>query len=579
MLAQSLDLGITGLRAAYCRGELTPAEVAERVHGAASESANRTHAWISLVGRDELLAGARALEGREAELPLYGIPFAVKDNLDLAGMRTTAGCPSFGKVAERNATVVERLVAAGALPIGKTNMDQFATGLVGTRSPYGACASVYDPEYVSGGSSSGSTVAVADGTVSFALGTDTAGSGRVPAAFNGVVGLKPTRGLLSASGVVPACRSLDCVSVCAMDAEGARRVLAVAAGLDPTDPLSRRGRRPPGGAAGAPLRVGVADAAQLEFFGDGAAAAAWDAAKAQAETVADEVVAVDVKPLLAAGRMLYEGPWVAERYVAVGAFLERGGEGIDPVVRDIILGAKRWSAADTFRAQEHLSGYAAAAARLWERVDALVLPTTPTIYRIADVAADPVGTNGRLGIFTTFVNLLDLSAVAIPAGARADGLPFGISLIGPAFADTRLLDLAARWPVGSTPRRPVELAVCGAHQSGLPLNGELVDLGARQVRTTATAPRYRLYSLPGSEPKRPGLVRADDGASIEVEVWRLSAVALGSLMARVPPPLAIGSVELEGGAWVRGFVCEGHVAATGGDITEHGSWRRYLASR
>jgi allophanate hydrolase len=583
MGADSLDLGISALRTAYRDGTLKPAEVAERVHAAASASSERTRAWITLVDLDELLARARALEESRAKLPLYGIPFAVKDNIDIAGERTTAGCPSFGKVARRSATVVERLLAAGALPIGKTNMDQFATGLVGTRSPYGACASVYDARYVSGGSSSGSAVAVADGTVSFALGTDTAGSGRVPAAFNGIVGLKPTRGLVSTAGTIPACRSLDCVSLLAAEAGDARRVLAAAAGPDPADPLSRGGRRPPGGAAGAPLRLGVAQPAQLEFFGDPKAAAAWAKAVDQADTVADEVVAVDVEPLLAAGRLLYEGPWVAERYAAVGGFLERGGEGIDPVVRDVILDGARWSAADAFRAQGRLAGHAAAAAGIWERVDTLLLPTTPTIYRHVDVAADPVGTNSRLGLYTNFVNLLDLCAVAVPAGAREDGLPFGVSLIAPAFSDGRLLDLAARWP-GPDPRAQaaVDLAVCGAHLSGQPLNGELRALGARLLRTTVTAPRYRLYALGGPGPARPGLVRAGqprEGARIEVEIWRLGAAALGSLATRVRPPLAIGNVELEGGDWVRGFVCEGHGANGARDITVHGGWRGYLAAQ
>jgi allophanate hydrolase len=554
MPAGPLDIGIPALRAAYREGKLSPTEVAERVHATASASSERTRAWITLVDRDDLLARARALEDGDRGLPLYGVPFAVKDNIDVAGMPTTAGCPSYGEVAGPNATVVERLVAAGALPIGKANMDQFATGLVGTRTPYGACASVYDPEYVSGGSSSGSAVAVADGTVSFALGTDTAGSGRVPAAFNGIVGLKPTRGLVSAAGVVPACRSLDCVSIFAADVAGA--------------------------GAGAPLRLGVAESAQLDFLGDRAAAAAWERAVGQADTVADQLVPVDVEALFAAGLLLYEGPWVAERYAAVGAFLEGGGEGIDPIVRDVILSGASWSAADAFRAQERLAAHAAAAARIWERVDALVLPTAPTIYRHAEVAADPVGTNSSLGVYTSFVNLLDLCAVAIPAGLREDGLPFGVSLIGPAFSDGPLLDLAARWPrPGEQPRAPVDLAVCGAHLSGLPLNGELVALGARRVREAVTAPRYRLYALPGPEPARPGLVRAGEGAPIEMEVWRLDTAALGSLIARVPPPLAIGSVELEGGDWVRGFVCEGDGIEGARDVTVHGGWRNYLASR
>jgi allophanate hydrolase len=556
---------VASLHAAYRSGTLSPTEVAEEVHAAAVAHAEATAAWISVVDRDRLLGWARELEAGPRDLPLYGVPVAVKDNIDVAGVPTTAACPSFAYVPDRSATAVRRLRAAGALVIGKTNLDQFATGLVGTRSPYGACASVFDPERVAGGSSSGSAVAVADGIVPVALGTDTAGSGRVPAAFNGIVGVKPTRGLISAAGVVPACRSLDCVSVFAADVDGGRRVLAVLAGPDVADPYSRAAA-PFGQRSGAPLRIGVPE--RLDAL-DAPSAAAWERTVEQAAAAADAVVPVDLDPFLEAGRLLYAGPWLAERRAVVEACAE--GD-LDPSVRSAVASGARWSAADVFRAQETLAALAARTAETWAGIDVLLVPTAPTHPTLAEVAADPLGVNDRLGTFTTFANLLDLCAVALPATPRPDGMPFGVTLLAPAFADAALLDLAARWPPPT-----VELAVCGAHMRGLELNGELVAVGARFVRATATAPSYRLYALPGGE--RPGLVRSPEGAAIDVEVWRLDTAGLGSLLARIPAPLGIGTVDLANGASALGFLCEAHAAADARDITTHGGWRAYLHDR
>ena len=543
-----------------------PVERAEQAHAAASEHAAATSAWISLVDRDWLVDRAREVASGPRG-PLHGVPFAVKDNIDVAGVETTAACPPYAYRPARSAAAVRRLMAAGALPIGKTNLDQFATGLVGTRSPYGACSSVFDPRRVAGGSSSGSGVAVGAGVVPLALGTDTAGSGRVPAAFNGVVGVKPTRGLVSTAGVVPACRSLDCVSVFAADVAIGRRALSVLAGPDPDDAYSRTARAP-ARAPGSPLRIGVPPVAALD-----AAAPAWQDALADAAALADELVEVDLDPLLAAGRMLYGGPWVAERFAVAGETLARGGPGIDPIVREIVLDGARWTAVDAFRAQHTLAGLRARAEATWREIDALLVPTAPFHPTHDEVAADPVGVNERLGTFATFANLMDLCAVAVPSGWAGAGLPFGVTLLAPAFHDAALLDLAARWPARTD---PVELVVCGAHLRGMPLNRQLRELGATFVRVTETASCYRLFALPGGPPRRPGLVRAEDtGAPIAVEVWQLDAAALGRLMTQIPVPLAIGTVELAGGGTAPGFLCEAYAVAGAEDITAWGGWRAY----
>jgi allophanate hydrolase len=534
--------------------------------------------WITLVPGDELLSSARSLDDADPGLPLYGIPFAVKDNIDVAGMPTTAACPGFARVAESTAPVVQRLLDAGALLVGKTNMDQFATGLVGARSPYGACSSVFDPTRISGGSSSGSALAVALGYVVFALGTDTAGSGRVPAAFNGLVGVKPTRGLLSTRAVVPACASLDCVSIFAAGVGDAEAVLDVVAGFDPLDPWSRCTPPAPGpplcGRIGVPL-VGQAEPDEPE------ASAAWALAR---ERAAEEwtLVPLDITPLLDAAPLLYDA-WVAERTADLLGAVEAQPEGLDPTVAGIIRGGGGLRAAEAFAAMHRLAELRAAAAPLWEEVDALLLPTTPMHPTHQQVAADPLGVNERLGSFVSFVNLMDLAALALPGPMRRDGLPFGVTLIAPAFRDWQLLELGAAWVGEPTPPRHAgqaeahTLAVVGAHMSGLPLNFQLTMRGARLLRGDRTAPCYRLYALPGDGVRRPGLVRVDDdGASIEIELWQMSPAALGTLLSEVPAPLAIGRVELFDGSEVTGFVCEGHAAARAEDVTEHGGWRAYL---
>ncbi|MBL8385607.1 MAG: allophanate hydrolase [Burkholderiales bacterium] len=593
---------IAELLSRYRAGAITPlALVTQHFDAAAAPDA----AWIVPPDRERLCAEARELERRFAAsggdwscFPLYGIPFAIKDNIDAAGMPTTAACPAFARPAHADAEVVRRLRAAGALLAGKTNLDQFATGLVGTRSPYGAVPNAFDPRYIAGGSSSGSAAAVARGQVAFALGTDTAGSGRVPAGFNNIVGLKPTRGLVSARGVVPACRSLDCVSIFALSVADARAVLQVVAGFDEADAYARRagpgrpiGRRPVLGVPRTP-----------EFFGDAEQAARFDAAVAHAQRLGATVREIDFAPLHEAAALLYQGPWVAERQAAIGDFMREHAAAMDPTVRAVIGQAAGYTAADAFRAQYRLEEIRRAVAPLWSEVEALMVPTAPTIYTIEAVNADPLTLNSRLGTYTNFVNLLDWCAVAVPASLRADGLPFGVTFIAPAWSEDGLCALAHDWQrstglalgagAATLPADPaalplpapdpalVRVAVVGAHLSGMPLNRQLTERGARLVRAAGTAPAYRLFALPDTAPPKPGLERvARGGASIAIEVWEMPAERFGAFVAEVPPPLAIGSVELDDGSWVKGFVCEPWALERAEDITAHGGWRAYMAAR
>ena len=542
--------------------------------------------WISLVSRARALARAREVE-TSAYRPLAGMTFAVKDNIDVAGMPTTAGCPAYAYTPAASATVVRRLEDAGAILIGKTNMDQFATGLVGTRSPFGACSSVFDERYISGGSSSGSAVAVAKGLVTFSLGTDTAGSGRVPAAFNNLIGLKPTRGLLSSAGVVPACRTLDCVSILASSCDVAHMVWHAAKGFDSGDPFSRTPR--PGEDAApwlnAPFRFGVPPPEQLEFFGDEGARTLYEEAVCKMKNLGGEKIEIDFSIFRAAADLLYEGPWVAERLAAIQSFIHGHSNEMNPVVCGIISDGKRYTAVDVYEAEYRLMDLRLAAAKQWTSMDVLVLPTTGTIYTHDQVASDPVKMNTNLGYYTNFVNLMDLAAVAAPAGFRSDGLPFGISFIGAAFSDEALLALAHRCLGAKTPlldKAPgcVELAVVGAHLTGQPLNSQLTQRGARLKKTCRTASGYRLYALAGSKPPKPGLARDDQfhGGGIEVEVWTIAEDQFGSFVAEVPEPLGISNVTLDSGELVKGFICEPYALASATEITRFGGWRNYLTS-
>jgi len=539
-------------------------------------------AFLSLLDPEAIQRWAASSPGG----PLAGLPFAIKDTIDLHGVPTTAGVPLPHPAAARSAPAVQRLIDAGAVPVGKTHLDQLATGLVGTRNPAGACHCITDATLVSGGSSSGSGVAVAAGVVPLALGTDTAGSGRVPAAFQGLVGLKPTRGLIPTLGVVPACPSLDCVTTLTRTVAAARAALSVLAGPDPVDPWSRPApHRLPLGVA---ERAGVIAVPAGDLDLDPADRELWAEALVRARAIADAVVEVDVEPFLAAARLLYEGPWVAERYAAFGHLLHPDGPHLDPVVRAIVLAGAELSAEAAFRGIHRLAELTAATAPLWQHADALLLPTTPGHPTLAAVAADPVGVNARLGTFTNGVNLLDLCAVAVPSGHRPGGVPYGVQLIAPAFADGPLLDLAARWcdePVEEAPLEPgrVRLAVVGAHLSGLPLNGQLLDGGGRLHRRTRTAPGYRLFALPGGPPARPALVRPGRASvgkgAVAVEVWDLAAAGIGALADTIPAPLGLGRLTLADGSDVLGFVADGLGVEGAQDITSYGGWRAYLRAR
>jgi allophanate hydrolase len=610
-----LSFDLPSLRAAYRQGASVRSVIAEARRRCAEDA---HHAFIHRLTEAELEPHLARLEGMDAStLPLYGVPFAIKDNIDLAGVPTTAACPGFAHTPQVSASVVQRLLDAGAIPLGKTNLDQFATGLNGTRSPYGACRNAFHADFISGGSSSGSAVAVAKGWVSFSLGTDTAGSGRVPAAFNNLVGLKPTCGLLSTTGVVPACRSLDTVNVFALDAADAHDVLQAAAGVDPADAYSRPASPPGVDFSGGPFRFGVPREQDLAFFGNDAARVLFDAAVKRTVALGGTPVEVDFSPFLETARLLYDGPWVAERYQAIHAFIDEQPDAVFPPVRTIIEAGRGKSAAELFAGLHRLKALKRICDQVWQGVDCLLTPTAGTIYRIAEMQADPIRLNSHLGHYTNYMNLLDYSAVAVPAGFLADGeaagLPWGVTFVAPAHKDLTLLRLADRfhrtvaretpgYTLGATafgfdaidrhaqppallhddPARSgtIPVAVCGAHLSGLPLNPQLTSRGARLLCAIDSVPRYRLYALPGGPVARPGMVRVSEGGqAIPLEVWSVPAEHFGSFVAGIPAPLGIGKVELADGRVVPGFICEGIGTEGATDITHFGGWRNYLANK
>lgn len=556
--------------------------------------------FIAVRDEGEALAEAKALEAQgSAGRPLYGVPVAVKDNIDVQGLPTTAGCPDFAYMPHADATCVSRLRRAGAIVIGKTNLDQFATGLNGTRTPYGVARNPLNPGLIPGGSSSGSAVAVAAGLVPVSLGTDTAGSGRVPAMCNNIVGLKPSLGLVSTCGVVPACRTLDCVSVFALTVDDAWAVLAAMAGPDANDPYSRAIPLGTVGAMPTGLRLGVPPSGERLFFGDMAAAADYDAALARLAGLGAAVVDIDMEPFYETARLLYEGPWVAERYAAVRSLLASSPQSMHPVTRQVILAGAHASAVDAFTAFYRLEELRRVADHVFCSVDALVVPTAPTLHTVDQIHDDPIQLNSRLGTYTNFVNLLNLCGLAVPSALRADNTPFGITLLAPAGRDAflagigRVFHASSGLPLGASKvKHPpltsappaiggdeIALAVVGAHLSGMPLNGELMRLGARFLETASTARDYRLFALPGAQPPKPGLLRvaAGTGAAIEVELWALTAAAFGRFIGELPSPMSIGALKLADGRAVKGFLVEAEAVAGARDISDFGGWRAFLA--
>ncbi len=591
-----MNIEIGKLHQLYTQLKLLPSETMQQLL-AHIDQCDRPEIWIARVNDQQVMARAHELDqllhqrgdAIFMQLPLFGVPFAVKDNIDVAGMPTTAACPEFAYTPDTSATAVDRLIAAGAILIGKTNLDQFATGLVGTRSPYGVVRNAIDPEFSSGGSSSGSAVAVAMDMASFSLGTDTAGSGRVPAGLNDIVGLKPTRGLISAHGVVPACRTLDCVSVFAHTVADAWTVLQVAAGYDEQDSYSRR--IPMLGVRQRTVRIAIP--AQLEFCGDAAAEQAFRQAIDKLNALPFcEIGMINYTPFRDAAQLLYQGPWVAERLAAVGEFFHTHRSAMNDVVGGIIAQGVNYNAVDTFNGQYRLADLRRQAEKEMQDYDLLIVPTTPTMHRIVDVAKDPVKRNSEMGMYTNFVNFFDMAALSIPVDRRSDGLPAGITLIGACGADQRLAAFAEKvlpyinatyTASGINPpplpfaETTVQLAVVGAHLDGQPLNWQLIERGARKIGTTTTLPCYKLYALRSAVPAKPGLVRvAEGGCAIEVEVWELPLRNFGEFVAEVPAPLAIGSLEIDGGTWVKGFVCEPSAIADAEDISTYGGWRSYV---
>jgi allophanate hydrolase len=553
-------------------------------------------AWIYIVSAAELDAQITALGqlGDATSLPLYGVPFAVKDNIDVAGIPTTAACPAFTYIPELDATSVARLKQAGAIVLGKTNLDQFATGLVGTRSPYGAVPNSFKADYVSGGSSSGSATTVAQGLVPFSLGTDTAGSGRVPAGFNNIVGLKPTKGRFSTKGVVPACRSLDCVSIFALTVDDAETVAGVMEGFDAADGYSRVA---PAAATYFPNKPRFGIPASPDWFGDAQAEAAWLETLENISAFGAELVTIDFTPMFTLAQLLYGGPWVAERHAALADFMQDHAGDMNEVVRGIVEKAVNFSATDAYRAEYRRADLAREIQTLMSGVDALLVPTSPRHPSIAEVAADPVGVNSQLGTYTNFVNLADCSALALPATMRADGLPFGITLIAPAWQDAALAAFGKKWhssvhlPLGAmskptpaltvkntAPQGYVRLAVVGAHLTGMPLNVQLQERNAIFVESTYTASNYRLFALPNTTPPKPGLIRSAEGAEIIVELWDVPLQNFGSFVVLIPAPLGIGTLSLHDGREVKGFICEGAAVNGATDITNIGGWRAYIKS-
>ena len=601
-----IDMSLDGLNRHYSSGDFSPAELIRLLLEENTRLNGDNPAWIRLLSEQEVAPYLAALSNMDpTTTPLYGIPFAIKDNIDLAGVPTTAACTEYRYTPTESAFVVQQLVNAGAIPLGKTNLDQFATGLVGVRSPapWGPVKNALNNDIISGGSSSGSAVVVAKGLASFSLGTDTAGSGRVPASLNNLVGLKPSKGLLSTRGVVPACRSLDCVSIFAVRCSDANRILDVAAQFDAEDAYARRNvyenrRYFSAGESAAKLTIGVPGSSQLNFFGNEEAQNLFQSSLEHLRQLGATLVEIDFQPFAQAANLLYEGPWVAERYLAIQEIIENRSQCLLPVIETIISQGKKASALDAFSAQYKLQTYYQQALTELLKVDAIVTPTAGSFYRIEEVQDEPIRLNSNLGYYTNFMNLLDCAAVALPSGFYKNKVGFGVTLFSTAHTDKHLLSIGAalekitRLPIGATgkplqsapilPSKPyrdyINLVVCGAHLEGLPLNWQLQERGAQLVEKTLSSADYKLYALAGGPPFRPAMLRVSKGgAAIEVEVWKVPTQQLGSFVAEIPAPLGIGKIQLTDGRWESGFICDSSGLDGAEEITHLGGWRAYIA--
>ncbi|OLP61619.1 allophanate hydrolase [Xaviernesmea oryzae] len=596
----SLDL--TTLSRAYKAGTLTPSRVVNAIYDRIA-ARGEDHVWIHLVSREDALATARALEAEGHDgRPLWGIPFSVKDCNDIVGLPTTNALKEAAYVATSSGQALDRLFEAGAVLIGKTNMDQFGIGLVGMRTPYGACSSVFDERYISGGSSSGSGVSVAAGLCSFSIANDAAGSGRVPAGFNNIVGIKPTPGLVSNACVSGGgcVKTIETLSVFSLTVEDGMAVLDLMAGYDPSYPFSKPEAddvvltpiAPP-----SQFRFGVPKGAALRFFGDGEAERLFNEAVARLVAMGGEKVEVDFAPFEETQRILYEGPWISERALSLDKVLDTYRDAIHPVTREILSRSGNFSALDTFAAIHRIAELKRDTRPVWDDIAVLMVPTTPTIYTKAEIAENPIQLNSNLGIYTNFVNLMGLCGIAVPNGFRADGLPLGVTFLAPGFAEARAAGIAAAfhratglslakfdnpYPPAEEPALPNgyrEIAVVGAHLSGMPLNHELVERGGIFRRSTTTRAAYRLFALGGTVPPKPALIRvADEGVAIAVEVWALPVAGFGDFIGRIPAPLGVGKLALEDGSEVTGFLCEGAAVAGQADISHFGGWRAYRAA-
>jgi len=581
---------------AYQRGEFSIEQLIDLVKNLDIQD----NAWITLATTEQIreqISNLQQLNPHTAnpyqQYPLYGIPFAVKDNIDVEGFITTAACNALTLPATQDAELVKLLKQAGAIVIGKTNLDQFATGLVGTRSPYGIVENVFNPKYVSGGSSSGSASVVARGFVPFSLGTDTAGSGRVPAGFNNIVGLKPTKGRFSNFGLFPACKSIDCISIFALTVEDAEYVANLLEKYDARDGYSRK--NPKTAPARFSSKLNFAIPQVLNFWGDQQSEHAFKQAIQLLTSFQAHITEIDFSAFEKLAAQLYQGPWVAERTAAVDDLIHQNQKDFDPTVLEIIKQGYQFTAIDAYNAEYLKQNLARTIQETLANFDALIVPTSPTIYTIEEVKLEPIKLNSQFGTYTNFTNLADLSALALPAGFRADGLPFGITLIAPAWHDAALAHFGKIWQnhlnlsLGATGRnlKPhqsilapsnhyIRLAVVGAHLTGMPLNFQLLTRDAVHIETTRTAHKYSLYELQGVIPPKPGLVRNEsDGQAIVVELWDIPTARFGEFVAEIPAPLGIGNIELKDGRWVKGFICESYALTNAKNISHFGGWYVY----